>query len=406
MYRVYFYFIQNFSIQKGMDGLHRILVFLFFLSLGLINFGCTDSSQLQNPNSDGVEAYKLDAVGENKLLTEYPTYILTPREVRNIYVHGNNKDWEDVWTDITNDFSESFTNGIGKGSDQYAAEDGNFTTYITIAAPADPKDYTLTFHAGTNRVSSSLPCSTTIRVVATRQFDIRYCYMTGYDILNDANNVISYNASNTMVNGFEDAKTSINIQTGINGIDKASTTLMDPLHTNLKPEDLLYSWAISTIPKSGNSAARNHSTWLFSLYSNNFTMGTIYGLSPGVTITLDNGQDIEIGISTVYVDKCLTAAANVLDATQQKQFVSLMLLHELGHARSTYLGADYRYPNNLTDAPHTGGHKGNGSKSCCVRYMPLNTSTPEFGDFKSGLKNIHFCNGHLQMLFNCNFIEE
>ena len=92
MYRVYFYFIQNFSIQKGMDGLHRILVFLFFLSLGLINFGCTDSSQLQNPNSDGVEAYKLDAVGENKLLTEYPTYILTSREVRNIYVHGNNKD--------------------------------------------------------------------------------------------------------------------------------------------------------------------------------------------------------------------------------------------------------------------------------------------------------------------------
>ena len=404
MYRVYFYFIQNFSIQKGMDGLHRILVFLFFLSLGLINFGCTDSSQLQNPNSDGVEAYKLDAVGENKLLTEYPTYILTPREVRNIYVHGNNKDWEDVWTDITNDFSESFTNGIGKGSDQYAAEDGNFTTYITIAAPADPKDYTLTFHAGTNRVSSSLPCSTTIRVVATRQFDIRYCYMTGYDILNDANNVISYNASNTMVNGFDAAKTSINIETGINNIDAASISLMDPMNPQRSPVQMLFSWIYDRLTTYGRNNVRNKSTWLFSVSNNNLTMGTLLGLSPSGWFT-ENGQTINIGTSTVFVNKCLNLSG--LTDDQRKQLVSATLLHELGHARSVYLGNEPPFPNNLTDDAHTGGHSGSGSNLCCLR-RPMNSDDPEFttARFIKALSSSNYCNRHLQMLFNCNFIEE
>ncbi len=92
--------------------------------------------------------------------------------------------------------------------------------------------------------------------------------------------------------------------------------------------------------------------------------------------------------------------------TLEKQEITSRVIHELGHSRGRRLADTFGYGVGFTDETHTTGHNG-WKKGLCLMRVPGNSSDERYTDnlFKKTIAEPHFCYGHIQMLYNCTFVE-
>jgi hypothetical protein len=372
-------------------------------------------------NNEDNPAYVLTTQTASTISAEYKLYNFVVKnnqcEKRNIMVRGRIDTKADEGGKIINDIrviwddneygstsSVVYINPPEKSENYYNMNTNEFVVPFTYQCTM-PFNYPLTLLGGTDNgePTEKRVCSatTSIHVVQDRKMKIHYNYMKSFDILND--NTVGDHVLDNFTNAFAEANT---------GIEVAKENKGEIANANLQIDDIswdedLYNELINKklIP-SGNlmpdgTATPDASVWLIGLmgYSSTATQGS--ELAGGYTLRTTNTTGKLLAVTCIFVEKAKLQYPN--DTEKQKKFVSVVTCHELGHARAIELtneqtpflfldvfnGLTY---GNLTSDDHTGGHNGLNKDTCVMSY----------GIPDKQIEKIHFCSGHLQMLFNCS----
>jgi len=120
---------------------------------------------------------------------------------------------------------------------------------------------------------------------------------------------------------------------------------------------------------------------------------------------MKNNNNVSVGASFIFTSrgKYIGTQQPVLE----QQEITSRVIHELGHQRGRLLRTTFGYqPNGFVNATHASGHNGK-NKGLCLMRVPGNHFDDQYTDvlFKKTIAEPHFCYGHIQMLYNCTFIE-
>lgn len=382
-----------------------LILFLSILGLNLyLNIRCSSNPTAKGdpyectPGPTGgtncySEAYLVSpGTPSNRVDVEYRSYYFIPNETRKIIAYGNDggNNWTDVWCTYN---SQHFIGEIGRGVNKLRS--GNvFTVPLEITAKGfvNPNGETVTIHAG-NYPNSMASFNFDLYVVPKREFNIQYSCMSNHNIFS---NTVGYDTKNSIISVF----------------GEANTKFLEPVNHNLSlmNEDIDFGgpsqlfqrareWINNNIP-GGWENFPDKTVWL--LGCKNFTTTDPNNIFISITFPFSYGDGRTARVSFIFTERGIYVGTGQNDLERQE--VTCITIHELGHARGMKLNSSHGYPNgDITSPEHIKGHNGKNNGFCLMR-VPGNSYDPnyiQYTFYRTTVEDPHFCFGHIQILYNC-----
>ncbi len=397
------------KIMFGKIGWYKGRLPFYLYAVGFVVFSfsfysCSGlgSGDLGGNNTTDQTAYKLVINNSNSygLQPQYSNYCFVPGERRKVYLFGtfDNSSYSDerdlyLYFRRFSDCILTYVETANTGTNKYTELNNGRIKYSFGSVYDYPLDQSTScgdyFQMGNG--TSSTRVAIPITPIAERKYNIKYFYTPGNDLTGTT--PIAENFLKQASKVYGEAGTTINIVSKT-PLDQ-SLSIIDVSNANKPPAEAIMDFLKLIRPP---------------LFFENDNDVFIFSLDSVITKIEDYnimGQTSNYHYSTVGLSASFIFNARInklgLSSASKNKYVTFCAVHELGHARghnfrknSQNLDIGY-WDYDITDSPHIHGHKGTGSKFCIMKDYGVGTS------METMLNNLHFCEGHLQMLFNTDW---